>query len=50
MDVEGQAAPQVVEIDNPRIPPDPHQVESETATKAAFEVPGTPESITLVIV
>ena len=39
VDAEGQEALQVVDIDDPNIPPDQHPIELETTTKAAFEVP-----------
>ena len=44
MDEEGQEAPQVVEIDDPGVPPYPHPIESETASESAFEVPAAPKS------
>ena len=44
--MEFQEAPQVVEVNNPDIPPDPHPIESETATEESFEVPDVTEVIT----
>ena len=49
VDAEGQVAPQVVEIDDTSIPPDQHPIDSETDTKAAFEVPTVSEVIALAI-
>ena len=34
VDAEGQESPQVVEIDDPNIPQDPHPIELETYTEA----------------
>ena len=42
VDGEGKEALLVFEIDDPGITPDSHTIESETATKEAFEVPASP--------
>ena len=42
VDKEGQEAPKIVEIEFIGIPPDPQQIETETATQATFEVPAAP--------
>ena len=43
VDAERQEAPQIIEMDDPDVTKYPHPIESETANKAAFEVPDAPE-------
>ena len=46
VDMEGQDPAQVVDINDPDIPPDTHQENLQTATKAEVQVPYAPEVTT----